>query len=73
MANPAPVRAIGWLSLTAIAVNGGTTSGVGTANATAIGNNLSVVTQGNNNTVIVNSVQSNTGNVTATTNVNGKP
>ncbi len=48
-------------------------SGAGGASASAIGNNLSVVTQGNNNTVIVNSVQSNTGNVTATTNVNGKP
>ncbi|HEY3888943.1 MAG TPA: holdfast anchoring protein HfaA [Caulobacteraceae bacterium] len=48
-------------------------SGAGGASASAIGNNLSVVTEGNNNTVIVNSVQSNTGNVTATTNVNGKP
>jgi len=48
-------------------------AGGGGASASAIGNNLSVVTEGNNNTVIVNSVQSNTGNVTATTNVNGKP
>ena len=48
-------------------------SGAGGATASAIGNNLSVVTNGNNNTVIVNSVQSNTGDVTATTNVNGKP
>ena len=48
-------------------------SGAGGSSASAIGNNLSVVTQGNNNTVIVNSVQTNNGNVTATTNVNGKP
>jgi holdfast attachment protein HfaA len=48
-------------------------SGAGGASASAIGNNLSVVTEGNNNTVIVNSVQTNNGNVTATTNVNGKP
>jgi holdfast attachment protein HfaA len=48
-------------------------AGAGNASASAIGNNLSVVTEGNNNTVIVNSVQTNNGNVTATTNVNGKP
>jgi holdfast attachment protein HfaA len=48
-------------------------SGAGGASASAIGNNLSVVTEGNNNTVIVNSVQTNNGNVTATANVNGKP
>jgi len=48
-------------------------SGAGGASASAIGNNLSVVTEGSNNTVIVNSVQTNNGNVTATTNVNGKP
>jgi len=39
--------------------------------ATAIGNNLLVVTQGSNNTVIVNSHQTNTGAVTATSNLNG--
>jgi holdfast attachment protein HfaA len=48
-------------------------SGAGGASASAIGNNLSVVTEGNNNTVIVNSVQTNNGDVTANTNVNGKP
>lgn len=36
--------------------------------ATAIGNNLSVVVSGNYNTVIVNSTQTNTGTVTATSN-----
>lgn len=39
--------------------------------ATAIGNSLNVVVQGNNNTVIVNSNQTNTGNVVAGTALNG--
>lgn len=39
--------------------------------ATAIGNNLNVVIQGNRNTVVVNSTQTNTGNVTAGTALNG--
>lgn len=39
--------------------------------ATAIGNNLNVVVQGNNNTVVVNSTQTNTGKVTAGTVLNG--
>jgi holdfast attachment protein HfaA len=48
-------------------------SGVGSlgGGSTAIGNNLVVVTQGNYNTVIVNSTQTNNGNVTAGTQVNG--
>ena len=48
-------------------------SGVGSlgGGSTALGNNLVVVTQGNYNTVIVNSTQTNNGNVTAGTNVNG--
>ncbi|MDR3528714.1 MAG: holdfast anchoring protein HfaA [Rhizomicrobium sp.] len=51
----------------------GTTSGAGTTygSATAIGNSLNVVTVGNNNTVIVNSTQTNTGNITAKTSLNG--
>ncbi|HPA38925.1 MAG TPA: holdfast anchoring protein HfaA [Phenylobacterium sp.] len=41
-------------------------TGVGAqGRATAIGNSLVVVTQGNYNTVIVNSTQTNTGNVSA--------
>lgn len=53
-------------------------SGVGgqggyTGGSTAIGNNLNVVVQGNRNTVIINSTQTNTGTVTAGTNVNGTP
>ena len=49
-------------------------SGAGSSggSASAIGNNLNVVTQGNNNIVIVNSTQTNTGNVIATTTTNGK-
>jgi holdfast attachment protein HfaA len=46
--------------------------GVGaSANASAIGNNLTVVTQGNYNTVIVNSTQINNGNVSAGSNAGG--
>ena len=47
--------------------NGGTTIG----GATAIGNSLNVVVQGNHNTVIVNSTQTNTGNINAGTVLNG--
>ena len=47
-------------------------SGVGSGgSSTAIGNNLVVVTQGSWNTVIVTSVQTNTGDVTAGTTTNG--
>ena len=43
-----------------------TFSGVGaSSSANAVGNNLQVITQGNYNTVIVNSVQTNNGNVSA--------
>lgn len=41
--------------------------------STAIGNNLNVVVQGNHNTVIVNSRQTNNGDVTAGTNLNASP
>lgn len=51
--------------------------GSGDANAvggsTAIGNNLNVLVQGNRNTVIVNSTQTNTGTITAGTSLNGTP
>jgi holdfast attachment protein HfaA len=48
-------------------------SGVGTQTGanTAIGNNLVVITQGNFNTVIVNSHQVNNGNISAGTTLNG--
>ena len=49
-------------------VNSGSGVGFGRNGATAIGNNLQVITTGNWNTVIVNSTQINNGNVTATSN-----
>lgn len=54
--------------------SGAGTSGAGAAygNATAIGNQLNVVTLGNNNTVVVNATQNNSGNQTATNTVNGQ-
>jgi holdfast attachment protein HfaA len=53
-------------SASASASAGAFAGGVGaSAQATAIGNNLTVVTQGNYNTVIVDSVQINNGNVSA--------
>ncbi len=46
-------------------------AGVGAVGgSSAIGNNLVVITQGSNNTVIVNSSQINNGDVSATTNLN---
>jgi holdfast attachment protein HfaA len=50
-------------------------SGAGSSagSASAIGNDLNVVVEGNDNTVIVRSEQTNTGTVTATTTTNGKP
>lgn len=48
---------------------GGTTIG----GSTAIGNNLNVVVQGNHNTVVVNSTQTNTGNISAGTSLNAPP
>lgn len=50
---------------------GGSNDGMTIGGSTAIGNSLNVVVQGNHNTVIVNSTQTNTGNVTAGTNLNG--
>ena len=48
-------------------------AGVGalSGGATAIGNNLTVVTQGNYNTVIINSTQTNTGAVSANASAGG--
>lgn len=50
---------------------GGANGGTAIGGSTAIGNSLNVVVQGNHNTVIVNSTQTNNGNVTAGTNLNG--
>lgn len=49
--------------------NGQGSSAIG--GATAIGNSLNVVVQGNRNTVIINSTQTNTGNINAGTVLNG--
>ena len=50
-----------------------TYSGAGaTGSASAVGNNLSVNVSGNYNTVLVNATQTNTGNISATTVLNGK-
>ena len=50
----------------------GSSSGAAYGGATAIGNSLNVVTVGNNNTVIVNSSQTNNGSVTASVDLNGQ-
>ena len=60
---------------TSTTMGGGSMSGAGDAfsgaggsgSATAIGNSLNVIVQGDNNTVIVNATQTNNGAVTATT------
>ncbi len=51
--------------------SGTSSSGAAYGGSTAIGNSLNVVTAGSGNTVIVNSSQTNNGNQTATTNMNG--
>jgi holdfast attachment protein HfaA len=55
------------------AFNGGVgnPAGTRTGTATAIGNQLNVVTAGSNNVVIVSSTQTNNGSQTANTNLNG--
>ena len=47
-------------------VSNSTSGSTSTSTASAIGNQLNVVTVGNNNTVVVNSSQTNNGNQTAT-------
>jgi holdfast attachment protein HfaA len=71
--NFGPAVGAGATAFGAASANGVGTSGAGTAfgNATAIGNQLNVVTLGNNNTVVVNATQTNNGNQTATNTVNG--
>jgi holdfast attachment protein HfaA len=72
-ANFGPSAGAGATSFGASAAGGVGTSGAGTAfgGSTAIGNQLNVVTLGNNNTVVVNATQNNSGDQTATTTVNG--
>lgn len=50
---------------------GSSNNGTAIGGAIATGNSLNVVVQGNRNTVIVNSTQNNTGNITAGTALNG--
>lgn len=56
------------VTTTGAAYGGATMQGT----ATAVGNQLNVVTVGNNNTVVVNSKQINNGNQTATVNMSGQ-
>jgi holdfast attachment protein HfaA len=58
-------------SLASLGTTGSTGSLGSYGSATAIGNSLNVVTVGNNNTVVVNSTQTNNGNQTASVNLNG--
>ncbi len=70
------VQSMGTISSGALASLGTSGSGVGASgtaygSANAIGNSLNVVTVGNNNTVIVNSSQTNNGNQNASVSLNG--
>ena len=55
-----------------IETGGGVGSMTSTGTSTAIGNSLNVITTGNNDTVIVNSRQTNNGNQTAVATVGGQ-
>lgn len=66
-------RATGGVSSSFSGVGGGANNGTTIGGSTAIGNSLNVVVQGNHNTVIVNSTQTNNGDVTAGTNLNRNP
>jgi holdfast attachment protein HfaA len=63
--------ATGGVSSSFSGAGGGANGGTAIGGSTAIGNSLNVVVQGNHNTVIVNSTQTNNGNVTAGTSLNG--
>jgi holdfast attachment protein HfaA len=63
--------ATGGVSSSFSGVGGGANGGTAIGGSTAIGNSLNVVVQGNHNTVIVNSTQTNNGNITAGTSLNG--
>lgn len=66
------VQSMGTLSSSALSSLGTVnTSGAAYGGATAIGNSLNVVTIGSNNTVVVNSTQTNNGNQSASVNLNG--
>ena len=67
------VQSMGTISSGSLSSLGNSSSGTGAVSngATAIGNSLNVVTVGNNNTVVVNSTQTNNGNQTASVSLNG--
>jgi holdfast attachment protein HfaA len=84
MSQETGLQSMGALGMPTLAASSSVTSGVSTTSfgggvggastagtASAIGNSLNVVTVGNNNTVVVNSQQTNTGNQTATVNLTG--
>ncbi|MGA9796449.1 MAG: holdfast anchoring protein HfaA [Rhizomicrobium sp.] len=62
---------VGGLTNSVNGVSAGGSSGAAYGGSTAIGNSLNVITAGSGNTVIVNSSQTNNGNQTASTNMNG--
>jgi len=64
-------RASGGASSSYSGAGSSSNGGLAIGGATAIGNSLNVVVQGSHNTVIVNSTQTNTGNVSAGTVLNG--
>jgi holdfast attachment protein HfaA len=64
------VQSMGVISSSALS-SLGNSSGAAYGGASAIGNSLNVVTVGNNNTVIVNSSQTNNGDQTASVSLNG--
>jgi holdfast attachment protein HfaA len=65
------VQSMGTISSGTLSSLGTGASGAAYGNASAIGNSLNVVTVGNNNTVVVNSTQTNNGNQSASVSLNG--
>ena len=66
------VQSMGTISSSTLSSLGTGSSGAAYGNASAIGNSLNVVTVGNNNTVVVNSTQTNNGNQNASVSLNGQ-
>jgi len=66
------VQSMGTISSSTLSSLGTGASGAAYGNASAIGNSLNVVTVGSNNTVVVNSTQTNNGNQSASVNLNGQ-
>jgi holdfast attachment protein HfaA len=66
------VQSMGTISSGQLSSLGTGSSGAVSGGASAIGNSLNVVTVGSNNTIVVNSTQTNTGNVNASVSLNGQ-